>query len=213
MRLDELPPHLTVSTLNRSPERRTTSAVGSRSVCGRAVRPVRWIPTPIAEGTRCSAQARVALLYSCRRTRLSRHPRVWVAVRHARQAANRWLHRPVTSIGTVDASAGNHSSTPLEQRHVRMGSSLKPRMVSGCAALRAWDNQGMKIMTAAAVTTRALVLFMVSWLLVGLATPTPDPFVVSLGWLVMTVLVLTVPVTRRVMFRWVSTGRLRRIPA
>ena len=65
-------------------------------------------------------------------------------------------------------------------------------------------------MAAIAVTVRLLVLLVVSWLLVGFATPTTDPFVVNLAWLVIVAVVLSIPVSRRVTSYWVSTGRLRR---
>ena len=71
----------------------------------------------------------------------------------------------------------------------------------------------MKIMAAIAVTARLLVLLVATWLLVGLAAPTADPFVVNLAWLVIVALVLSSPVGRRVLSYWVSTGRLRRTSA
>jgi len=63
------------------------------------------------------------------------------------------------------------------------------------------------------VTVRLLVLLLVSWLLVGLATPTADPFAVNVAWLAIVVLALSIPVSRRAMSYWVSTGRLRRTSA
>jgi hypothetical protein len=63
-------------------------------------------------------------------------------------------------------------------------------------------------MTAIAVTVRLLVLLLVSWLLVGFATPTGDPFAVNVVWLAMIALALSIPVSRRVTSHWISTGRL-----
>jgi hypothetical protein len=71
----------------------------------------------------------------------------------------------------------------------------------------------VKIMGATAVTVRLSALLTVSWLLVGLASPTPDPLIVDLAWLVIVALVLSIPVSRRVLSSWVSSGRLRRTSA
>jgi hypothetical protein len=68
----------------------------------------------------------------------------------------------------------------------------------------------MKIMTAVMVVVRLVTLVLLSWLVVGLASPTPDPFVIDVGWLLMITVVLAIPVSRRIVSRWVSTGRLRR---
>jgi hypothetical protein len=68
----------------------------------------------------------------------------------------------------------------------------------------------MKIVTAAWVIVRLLALVVLSWLLVGLASPTPDPLVVGLGWLLVIGLVLAMPPSRRVVSRWISNGQLRR---
>jgi len=67
----------------------------------------------------------------------------------------------------------------------------------------------VKIVTAIAVTVRLLVLLLVSWLLAGLAMPTPDPFAVNVVWLAIVALALSIPVSCRVMSHWVKTGRLR----
>jgi hypothetical protein len=71
----------------------------------------------------------------------------------------------------------------------------------------------VKIVSAIAVTVRLSVLLALSWLLVGLASPTPDPLVVDLAWLAMVALVLSIPVSRHALSFWVSTGRLRRTSA
>ena len=71
----------------------------------------------------------------------------------------------------------------------------------------------MKIMSALAVTVRLSALLALSWLLVGLASPTPDPLIVDLAWLGVVAVVLSIPVSRQVLSLWVSTGRLRRAAA
>jgi len=65
-------------------------------------------------------------------------------------------------------------------------------------------------MTAIAVTIRLSLLLTASWLLVGLVSPTADPFVVNLSWLVLIALALAIPASRRGLSRWISTGSLRR---
>jgi len=67
----------------------------------------------------------------------------------------------------------------------------------------------MRITRAAGVALRLVLLVMAAWLLVGLAVPTPDPFVVALGWLLLIAAVAVLPAGRRVASRWVATGRLR----
>lgn len=64
----------------------------------------------------------------------------------------------------------------------------------------------MQILTAAGVIIRLLALVVLSWLLVGLVSPTPDPLVVNLGWLLVTGLVLAVPPSRRAVSRWIGKG-------
>jgi hypothetical protein len=56
-------------------------------------------------------------------------------------------------------------------------------------------------MTAVVVIVRLLALAALSWLLVAFASPTADPFVVNVGWLLAIGVVLTVPPSRRVVFR------------
>ncbi|MGX7673720.1 hypothetical protein [Plantactinospora sp. DSM 117369] len=68
----------------------------------------------------------------------------------------------------------------------------------------------MRITAAIVVIVRLLALAVLSWLLVAFASPTPDPFVVGVGWLLAMGVVLTVPQSRRFVVRWVGTGQLTR---
>ena len=65
-------------------------------------------------------------------------------------------------------------------------------------------------MAGIAVTVRLFALLAVSFWLVGLASPTPDPFTTALAWLVIVALALSIPVSRRVVSHWIGTDRLKR---
>jgi hypothetical protein len=71
------------------------------------------------------------------------------------------------------------------------------------------DNGAMKLLDMLAAMVRASVLVAAIWLLVGLIMPIPDPFLIAVGGLTVGALMVAVRPSRRVVRRWVLTGRLR----
>lgn len=69
---------------------------------------------------------------------------------------------------------------------------------------------GMKPSALLFTVLRSVVLVIVSMVLVFLVSPTVDPFLANLEWLLVAAVALAIPPSRRLIVRWVTTGRLRR---
>lgn len=68
----------------------------------------------------------------------------------------------------------------------------------------------MEIRSAIGVAARATLLLVLTWALVAVASPSPDPFLIGLVWLGGIALILAAGPGRRQVLSWVGTGRLHR---
>jgi hypothetical protein len=70
----------------------------------------------------------------------------------------------------------------------------------------------MRARGAVGVVVRSVLLVVSSWLLVGFASPTADPFVIALVWLAGATVVTALGPSRRRVAQWIGTGGFRRVP-
>jgi hypothetical protein len=73
-------------------------------------------------------------------------------------------------------------------------------------------NGPVTVLRALGVVLRLVVSVLLSFFLVQLAVPLPDPVLVDSAWLLLIVVLMLVEPTRLLIGRWITTGRLRRPP-
>jgi hypothetical protein len=69
----------------------------------------------------------------------------------------------------------------------------------------------MRIVAAFDMLLRAFVLVVLSSS-AALLLPTPDPFLLTVTWVLFIGVLLAVPPTRRFLLRWIRTGRVKARP-